>query len=358
MFEEKTFENLMDEKLKNISSDIDKREGSVVWDSLAPNALETAMVYQELNAYYKETFGSTASRIYLIERCRERGIFPKPASAGVYKGQFDIEIPIGQRFSLDLYNYKIIKFVQKNSFYEYELECETLGTAPNSNFGQLIPIGYLPGLKVAKLVETLIPGEEEEETESLRQRYLNSFNSQAFGGNIKDYEEKTLSISGVGAVKVTPVWNGGGTVKLTILNSEFDVASSSLVDKVQQTIDPTKDYTGKGIAPIGHIVTVETASKETIYIATKLTLSGIEIENIKDDIDNSLKQYFLELRKQWAKSNNIVIRISQIESRILAVNPNIIDIKGTKINGYEKNLEIASNEIPVWGDGHYVDGEA
>ena len=183
MFEEKTFENLMDEKLKNISSDIDKREGSVVWDSLAPNALETAMVYQELNAYYKETFGSTASRVYLIERCRERGIFSKPASAGVYKGQFDIEIPIGQRFSLDLYNYKVIKFVQKNSFYEYELECETLGTAPNSNFGQLIPIGYLPGLKVAKLIETLIPGEEEENTESLRERYLNSFDSQAFGVN-------------------------------------------------------------------------------------------------------------------------------------------------------------------------------
>ena len=126
MFEEKTFENLMDEKLKNVPSDIDKREGSIVWDSLAPNALETAMIYQELNAYYKETFGSTASRIYLIERCRERGIFPKPASAGVYKGQFDIEIPIGQRFSLELYNYKVIKFIQKDSVYEYELECETL----------------------------------------------------------------------------------------------------------------------------------------------------------------------------------------------------------------------------------------
>ena len=297
MFEEKTFENLMDEKLKNISSDIDKREGSVVWDSLAPNALESAMMYQELNAYYKETFGSTASRIYLIERCRERGIFPKPASAGVYKGQFDIEIPIGHRFSLDLYNYKVIKFIQKNSFYEYELECETLGTAPNSNFGQLIPIGYLPGLKEAKLLETLIPGEEEEETESLRQRYLNSFDSQAFGGNIKDYEEKTLSISGVGAVKVTPVWNGGGTVKLTILNSEFNEASQSLIEKVQKEIDPSKDHTGKGLAPIGHVVTVDTAQKKSVYIATELTLNNIEILNIKDEIDKILKDYLLELRK-------------------------------------------------------------
>ena len=153
MFEEKTFENLMDEKLKNVPSDVDKREGAIVWDSLAPNALESAMMYQELNAYYKETFGSTASRIYLIERCRERGISPKPASAGIYKGQYDIEIPIGHRFSLDLYNYKVIKFIQKDSVYEYELECETLGSAPNSNFGQLIPIEYLTELKVAKYIE-------------------------------------------------------------------------------------------------------------------------------------------------------------------------------------------------------------
>lgn len=356
MFEEKTFENLMDEKLKNISSDIDKREGSIVWDSLAPNALESAMMYQELNAYYKETFGSTASRVYLIERCRERGIFPKPASAGVYKGQFDIEIPIGHRFSLELYNYKVIKFIQKNSFYEYELECETLGTAPNSNFGQLIPIEYLPGLKEAKLLETLIPGEEEEETESLRQRYLNSFDSQAFGGNIKDYEEKTLSISGVGAVKVTPVWNGGGTVKLTILNSEFNEASQSLIEKVQNEIDPSKDHTGKRLAPIGHVVTVDTVQKKSVYIATELTLNNIEILNIKEEIDKILKDYLLELRKKWASSDNIIIRISQIESRILTINPKIIDIKNTKINGYSVNLEIAADEIPVWGDGNYVTG--
>ena len=354
MFEEKTFENLMDEKLKNIPSDIDKREGSIVWDSLAPNALETAMIYQELNAYYKETFGSTASRIYLIERCRERGISPKPASAGVYKGQFDIEIPIGHRFSLDLYNYKVMKFIQKDSVYEYELECETLGTAPNSNFGQLIPIEYLPGLKVAKLVETLIPGEEEEETESLRQRYLNSFDGQAFGGNIKDYEEKTLSIAGVGAVKVTPVWNGGGTVKLTILNSEFDVASTHLISRVQEKIDPTKDYTGKGIAPIGHVVTVDTAVQKSVYVATELVLNGIEISNIKEVIDLVLKKYLLELRKDWASLKNITVRISQIESRILSISPRIIDIKNTKINGSEVNLEIATNEIPVWGDGNYV----
>lgn len=359
MFEHKTYENLMNEKLRNIPSSVDKREGSIVWDAMAPNSLETAMMYQELETYYKETFGSTASRTYLIERCRERGITPKAASTGVYKGEFNIQVPIGNRFSLDIYNYEVMACIGQNTdtqYYEYQLKCESTGIAPNSNFGQLIPIDYLQGLTYAQLTETLIPGEEEEETEVLRQKYLNSFDTKAYGGNIKDYEEKTLSISGVGAVKVTPVWAGGGTVKLTILDSEYNDATPTLISTVQEKIDPTQDGSGKGVAPIGHIVTVDTALRETIYIATVLTLQGIDFNNVKEDIDEILKLYLLELRKSWALSEKLIVRISQIETRILAVNSGIIDIKNTKINGYEKNLEIIANKIPVWGDGSYVTG--
>lgn len=352
MFEDKTYEKLVEEKLKNISNEIDKREGSVVYDAVAGNSLESAQMYIAISEYYKETFGSTASREYLIERAKERGIYPKPASAGIYKGVFNSEIPIGSRFSLNEYNYIVVKKLDSGS-YEYQLECETLGEGPNGNTGTLIPIEYIHGLTSAELSEILIPGEDEEETENLRARYLNSFDTQAYGGNIKDYEEKTLAISGVGAVKVTPVWQGGGTVRLTILDSEYDQASSALIERVQEIIDPTKDGTGKGIAPIGHIVTTDTPQKKSIYIATNLILEDIEVSNIKDEIDRVLQNYLLELRKNWASSNKIIVRISQIETRILAINSKIIDIKNTKINGVEENLEIDIYEIPVWGSGNY-----
>lgn len=352
MFEDKTYEKLVEEKLKSIPSDIDKREGSIVYDAVAGNSLETAQMYIAIDGYYKETFGHTASRDNLIKRASERGIYPKPASAGIYKGVFNTNVPLGSRFSLNEYNYIVIKKLDTGS-YEYQLECETLGEEPNGNTGALIPIEYIPGLTSAELTEILIPGEDEEETESLRTRYLNSFDTQAYGGNIKDYEEKTLAISGVGAVKVTPVWQGGGTVRLTILDSEYDEAKSTLIERVQETIDPTKDGTGKGIAPIGHIVTVDTPQKKSIYIATTLTLEDIEVSNIKDEVDKVLQDYLLELRKQWSVSNKVVVRISQIETRILAISNKIIDIKGTKINAKEENLEIGTYEIPVWGSGNY-----
>lgn len=350
MFEEKTFENLMDEKLKNISSDIDKREGSIVWDSLAPNALETAMMYQELNAYYKETFGNTASRVYLIERAKERGVYPKPASRGIYLGEFNIEVPIGSRFSLDLYNYMVIEKIEESSssYVQYKLQCEEYGSNPNSNFGHLIPIDYIFGLTYSQLTETLIPGEDEEETEKFRKRYLDSFEPQAFGGNIKDYEEKILSISGVGAVKVTPVWQGGGTVRVSILDSIFSPASSELVRTVQEKIDPTQDGMGLGLAPIDHRVTVDAPNKVTINITTSVELNDVEWGTIETEVGEIISNYLLELRKSWAEESNLIVRIAQIESKILSVD-RVVDISNTKINGKAENLTLDKYEVPIFG---------
>lgn len=347
MFEEKTYEKIMQDKLNRVPSDVDKREGSVVYDALAPNAMETKEMYLELENYYKETFGSTASRKYLIERAKERGVYPKPASAGNFKGVFNIDIEIGSRFSLEQYNYIVTEKLETGS-HEYKLQCESIGSGPNATFGDLIPIEYIEGLTSAKLTEILIPGEDEEDTEKFRQRYIESFEPQAFGGNIKDYEEKTLSIAGVGAVKVTPVWKGGGTVRLTILDSTFSAATSELIKTVQTEIDPTQDGHGLGLAPIDHRVTVDTPEKITINITTKVELNDVEWGTIENDVKKIIEEYLLELRKNWAKENNITVRVAQIEAKILSVE-GIVDIADTKINGKAENLILTAYQIPILG---------
>lgn len=347
MFEEKTYEKIMQDKLNRVPSDVDKREGSVVYDALAPNAMETKEMYLELENYYKETFGSTASRKYLIERAKERGVYPKSASAGSFKGIFNIDVEVGARFSLEQYNYIVVEKLETGS-HEYKLQCESVGSGPNATFGDLIPIEYIEGLTSAKLTEILIPGEDEEDTEKFRQRYIESFEPQAFGGNIKDYEEKTLSIAGVGAVKVTPVWKGGGTVRLTILDSTFSAATSELIKTVQTEIDPTQDGHGLGLAPIDHRVTVDTPEKITINITTKVELNDVEWGTIENDVKKIIEEYLLELRKNWAKENNITVRVAQIEAKILSVE-GIVDIADTKINGKAENLILTAYQIPILG---------
>ena len=90
---------------------------------------------------------------------------------------------------------------------KYEITCETAGEVGNDYGATVIPIEYVDGLETCTITALLIPGEDEEDTEVFRQRYFDSLNAQAFGGNQIDYTEKVNAIPGVGGVKVYRAWN-------------------------------------------------------------------------------------------------------------------------------------------------------
>lgn len=348
-YEDITYEVLMQRMLDRVPDNMDKREGSIIYDALAPAAVELQLMYIELDTILKETFADTAQRDYLVRRAAERGIEPYEATYATLKGIFtpsSLDVPIGSRFNCNDLNYVVISKIQDG---QYQLQCETLGVSGNANFGTLIPIDYIQGLETATLTELLIPGEDEEDVEDLRERYFASFDTKPYGGNKNDYIQKTNAIAGVGSTKVTPVWQGGGTVLLTILNSEFDKASSTLINTVQQTIDPTQDGTGLGVAPIGHVVTVQTVDEVPINVKATFGFDeGYSFNGLKTTIENVIKNYLLELRQNWANQNNSVVRISQIETRILQIE-GIVDIQNTKINNSTSNLTLTEYQIPTFG---------
>lgn len=348
-YNEMTFEVIMERMLSRVPNTIDKREGSIIYDALAPAAAELAIMYIEFGIIENDSYADTASRDYLIRRTAERGIIPHPSTYAIVKGDFTpttINIPIGARFSSDGLIYAITDKIQDG---KYQLKCETLGTEGNKYSTTLVPIDYIDGLESAIIEEVLIPGENEEDTESLRERYFASFDIKAFGGNKSDYIEKTNELDGVGATKVTPCWDGGGTVKLTILNSDFGKASNTLVEKIQEIIDPRKDGEGLGLAPIGHIVTVDTTEEITINVSATFTFnSGYTFNSLKSQIEQAIGDYLLELRKEWANVNELLVRIRQIELKILNIE-GIIDISNTKLNDSTDNIILSKYQIPIFG---------
>lgn len=394
MFEKVTYEDILNRMLSRVSDKFDKREGSVIFDTHSPTALEFQFLYIELERIITEAYGDTASRDFLILRCKERGIFPFPATKAVLKGEFTpIAIDVtGKRFNIQKLNYVVTERIADG---EYKVECETPGIIGNQNMGTMIPIEYIEGLETAQLTEVLIPGEDDEDTEVLRQRYFESFEEKAFGGNVRDYLEKTNAIPGVGGTKVKRLWNGdihpaamiptakvtnwfnetvesldpevagwlttvhkaaaekkltvGGTVLLTIMNSNYEPASSTLIKTVQSTIDPDKSAgEGYGLAPIGHIVTIKSATTVPVTINSHITFDvGYSWSNLQASIDAAIKDYLLELRKGWADAPYLVVRISQIETRLLTI-PGIVDIDSTRINGVNANLTLGEYELPVF----------
>lgn len=172
------------------------------------------------------------------------------------------------------------------------------------------------------------------------------------------YNTIKTTLSGEPATWLETVFNAavnkklttGGTVLLTILNSDFGIASDTLIQTVQQTIDPDENAgEGYGVAPIGHIVKVESAKTKTVTVKTNLTFDiGYSWSNLQNSINDIISNYLLELRKSWADSPYLVVRISQMETRLLGIK-GIVDIGNTQINGASDNLTLGKFEVPVFG---------
>ena len=97
-----TFETILNEMLSQVPDTVDKREGSVIYDALAPAAMELAQVYILLDVIFDETFVDTASLQYLMLRAREIGVPIQEATQAVVRGAFQppgLEIPEGSRFN-------------------------------------------------------------------------------------------------------------------------------------------------------------------------------------------------------------------------------------------------------------------
>lgn len=348
MFEHITQEQLLDDALKRVKTDVDKREGAIVYDALAPSSIQAQELYIAMDGMIVEMYGDTASRKFLTKLCLERGIIPYPATKAILKGEFNIDVPIGARFSLDELNYIV---TERISFGLFKVQCETSGYLGNYGFGTLIPIEYIDGLSSAALTELLIPGEDDEETEHLRKRYLDSFDSLAFGGNRKDYKEKVHELQGVGGVKVYRAWQGGSTVKLVVMDSLYKPASSALIEELQTAIDPIGNQgEGLGIAPIGHVVSIFAVEEKPIDITLNITYEdGYSWPDVEIAVQELVDAYFGELKQDWEDTTQTIIRIIQLETRILEVD-GVLDIQNTLLNNESENVILDVDAIPVRGE--------
>ena len=401
MADENSRDSILDRMLAEVSGRLDKREGSIVYDALAPAAVEDANIYAALSMIQEEVYADTASYYYLAKRAAERGIYPKEATCAVCKmvvDPADTPISIGDRFNRGTLNYSVIAAMDSGV---YQISCETAGVVGNQQRGSLLLVessNDLNDMKSVELTEVLIPGEDEEDVEAFRERYFASMVNETFGGNKADYQEKINQIDGVGASKTVRMWERGynpskflpsnevaewftqqsvetvgadvyewlsmvyacakeklftvgGTVRSYIISSEFQAPSATLVQNVQNLVDPDESAgEGDGIAPIGHVVKVMGVRSKAIDISfTALYKAGTGFQALETLINKAIDNYFEELAESWSKEDNLVVRKSQIEARLILLD-GILDISDTKLNGVGENLTLDEDVVPVRGD--------
>lgn len=347
-YESMTYEVILKRMLNRVSAaypTLDIREGSLIFNALAPAAVELAIMYLELENVLNESFVNTATREYILLACEQMGmdISVFEASAGIHKGRFDVEVPIGSRWNCDLYNYTVTEFIgEEEGYYTYRMQCETDGTAPNNHTGLLAAITHMPsGLTVAEVVECLIEGENETSDEDIRTAYYEYVNSIATDGNVSQYKRWCTDYEGIGNHKIMPLWNGANTVKVSILSASNRAATETLIEEFQEYLDPGIEGMGNGVAPIGAFVTVSTATEVPVTVSGTVQMKSGYSDTT--EIDKALEKYFADISYE-----KLAVAYMNVGAAILNVE-GVEFVTDLQINGGTADIPLGTEQIPVLG---------
>lgn len=357
-----SFAEILDRSLSNeLLTDMDKREGSIAYNTLAPVCLELAEAYIKMDILENQLSLLTATGTNLDNRAYEQGMAREQETQAERIGTFkkyqtdgngecvkdedgnkiliDMDIDEGSRFVSPDDSSIIYEFTGKNDDGENILKCETYGTIGNEYVGTILPLTAIPDLVEAKITSTYIPAQDTESDDELRTRVVNKLNSLSFGGNIDAYIEKVSSIDGVGTCKVFPAWQYNGSVLLSVVGSSYDPITESFASKIKEEIDP-EEFSGQGVgfAPIGHYVTITTPVKSNVKIKFHLDLkANVSIENVQSECEEKIEEYFNSVRHEFAQNETLGIYRARIIDALVEI-PEVLNITGVLLNNVDADI--------------------
>ena len=163
-----TYDYLLQMALSDVSDSVDKRQGSIIFDTLSPFCYRLSDIFMQLRNFYQDTFAETSGEQYLDYRVREQGITRYAATKAVKKGYFANSsggpraVNIGSRFStvsdIQPLNYVVTSVYTIDGVVQpgyYQLTCETEGTQGNEYSGNLINITFIQGLAEATMSDLI-----------------------------------------------------------------------------------------------------------------------------------------------------------------------------------------------------------
>jgi uncharacterized phage protein gp47/JayE len=331
MWSNMTYENILYDMLSRVPSDVDKREGSIIYDALAPCAYKLAEAYFQLNHFIDLVSGDTAVGEYLDRVVADYGITRKAATKAVRKIVTTGAVDIGTRWGLNDTTYEITELIATN---EYKAVCEQEGDIGNQYTGTLENIDNVSGV-TATLADIINSGADEESDDNLRARFYRQIQAPSTSGNAADYAKWALEVPGVGDAKVFPLWDGPGTVKVLIVDSNMEV-DETLEQEVFDYIETVR--------PIGATVTIDSPVEKVIDVSSSIELDGSKtLEEVEAEFISAFTAYLKD-----TVFETYTVSYARIGSILLST-PGIEDYADLLVNEDTANVTIANDEMPIAG---------
>jgi uncharacterized phage protein gp47/JayE len=343
VFEDITAESIKQNILNAMQTDIDKREGSYTSDMVAPVATELWKVYTAMNALLPIAFVDETSGEYIDKRAAEVGITRKAGTKAhaelTLTGTAGTVVPAGTVFltpdGLE-YETDADAVLDSSETAVVTANAAEVGEAYNVPAGSITnQYNSLAGLSSVTNQAAAVGGTDPETDESLVNRYYSYLQKPATSGNAHHYEQWALEVDGVGDAKIFPLWNGPGTVKVLIVDSNKQSASNEIIQSAAEHIEKVR--------PIGANVTVESATELSINVNAKINLAhGYSIQNVQSAFAHILEEY----RKSIVFKNSYVSYA--YVGKLLFDTDGVLDYSDLTLNSAMQNVSIEAEEIPVF----------
>lgn len=328
----KPYEELLQAMLGKVPSNVDKREGSIIYDALAPCAYFLAQQNFQIGNFIDLVFADTAVGEYLDLAASASNIMRKPPTAAVRKMEASASVALGTRWGIGGLVYAVSGERGGNV---YEASCETAGVIGNQYSGSLQPISNITGV-TAELQEVIAPGTDGETDDALRERLFRKIRLPSTSGNQYDYYNWAMECDGVGAAKVFPLANGPGTVKVVVADTGMSAAPAALVAAVKDHIE--------GLRPIGADVTVASATERAVNVSARVYLeSGASLGAAQNAFQSALREYL-----QGNAFALTYVSLAHIGSLLLGT-AGVADYGRLQLNGAGDNVRLGQEEIAVAG---------
>lgn len=341
-FNNRTAADILAEMLANTRDDIDKRQGSVAHDMLAPPAQEIEMLGWELEATYLQGFLDTAVDEALDYHAHELGLYRKPAVAAVgianITGTDGTIIPQGYHFltagglAFAADNQTVIA----GGIANIPVTAVVPGESGNIGIGELVDHERnVAGIDTVTNNEVFIGGVDAESDDSLRERALFKARKPITSGNANHYKLWATEVEGVAAAKVFPTWNGPNTVKVVLIAEDGGAPDQTIIDDAIAHIQQER--------PIGADVTVLPIQEVPLTISAKLTLDGdLVVADVEQAIKDSITAYLL------SEADGGIIRYVRVGEAILDV-PGVLDYENLNVDGGTSNVTLTAEQVAIVG---------
>lgn len=336
-------------KIVELKPDEDLREGSIAHDMASAGALADGQVLFSMETLKDLVFATTSTDEYLDRRVLEIGIVRNKGALATgtieVSGILNTTIPAGTRFSdvsISLvYESTHEVITTAEGLGEATINIRAIGSGFEYNLGTDSVVQALGDFTEVLTVTNSTPiegGISRETDEDLLSRYLDKLSNPPVSGNASQYRQWAGEVNGVGGAYVQRLWQGAGTVKVIVMDSDRKSPSSTIVQNV------TTYLNDEDRIPIGAEVTVVGAVEVTINIACSVILNaGYTLKQAQDEYTAEFSKYLasVALKQDVVQYNYAVYGFMGLKSTF--------NFKDLLMNGSDKDILLAKGEIPVMG---------